>query len=118
MLPRCHASAGTNSIEPRASGTRPRRIALVGVSLDLVHGSGLRADGDHPNGNSLPDYNQVNLSIVQRLESAWLSGLEARLDVINLLDEKYPIRSGTGIGVGAPQFGLRRTVLAGLKYHF
>ena len=44
--------------------------------------------------------------------------MELRLDVINLLDEKYQIRNGTGVGVGAPQFGPRRTILAGLTQRF
>ena len=40
------------------------------------------------------------------------------LDVINLLDLKYLIRNGTGVGVGAPQFGPRRAVLAGVAPRF
>jgi outer membrane receptor protein involved in Fe transport len=88
------------------------------VSVDLIHGSGLRAGGDTPNGHSLPDYNQVNLSLVQKIVTGWWKGLELRLDVINLLDAKYEIRDGTGVGVGAPQFGPRRTILAGLTQRF
>jgi outer membrane receptor protein involved in Fe transport len=86
------------------------------VSASLIHGSGLRADGDIPNGHSLPDYTQVNLSLVQKVDTGWLKGIELRLDVINLLDAKYEIRDGTG--VGAPQFGPRRTILAGLTQRF
>ncbi|HZK92370.1 MAG TPA: TonB-dependent receptor [Stellaceae bacterium] len=88
------------------------------VSTELIYGSGLRAEGSAPNGNSLPDYHQVNLSIVQKIDTGWLKGAEARLDVINLFDEVYEIRNGTGVGVGAPQFGPRRTILAGLTQHF
>jgi outer membrane receptor protein involved in Fe transport len=91
---------------------------MTRVSTDLIYGSGLRADGDHPNGNSLPDYHQVNLSIVQKIDIGWWRGGEMRVDVINLLDEVYQIRNGTGVGVGAPQFGPRRTILAGLTQHF
>jgi hypothetical protein len=32
--------------------------------------------------------------------------------VINLFDEVYQIPNGTGVGVGTPQFGLLRTILA------
>ncbi len=88
------------------------------VSLDLIHGSGLRADGITPNGSSLPDYTQVNLSLVQKIDTGWWKGVELRLDVINLFDTKYEIRNGTGVGVGAPQFGPRRTILAGLTQRF
>jgi hypothetical protein len=42
--------------------------AKTRVSTDLLYGSGLRADGTVPNGNSLPDYHQVNVSIVQKLD--------------------------------------------------
>ena len=88
------------------------------LSASLIYGSGLRADGDHPNGASLPDYQQVNLSVVQKVDTGLFKGLELRLDVVNLLDEKYQIRSGTGVGVGAPQFGPRRALFAGLTQRF
>ncbi len=41
-----------------------------------------------------------------------------QLDVLNVTDAKYEIRDGTGVGVGAPQYGLRRTILAGLTQRF
>jgi outer membrane receptor for ferrienterochelin and colicins len=44
--------------------------------------------------------------------------MELRLDIINLLDEVYAIRDGTGVSVGAPQFGPRRTIFAGMRKQF
>ena len=88
------------------------------LSGSIIFGSGLRAASDTPNGRSLPDYEQVNLSVVQKVDTGWFKGLELRLDVINLLDKKYEIRNGTGVGVGAPQFGPRRAVFAGLTQRF
>jgi outer membrane receptor protein involved in Fe transport len=44
--------------------------------------------------------------------------IEARLDVLNLADATYEIRNGTGVGVGAPQYGIRRTILAGVTVRF
>ena len=41
--------------------------------------------------------------------------LTARFDVINVLDKRYEIRDGTGVGVGAPQFGPRRGLFFGLS---
>jgi hypothetical protein len=41
-----------------------------------------------------------------------------RLDVINVGDSVYKIRDGSGVGVGAPQFGLRRAILAGVTQRF
>ncbi|MBV9860085.1 MAG: TonB-dependent receptor, partial [Alphaproteobacteria bacterium] len=88
------------------------------ASADLIYGSGLRANSDHPNGNSLPDYAQINLSLVQKVDTGFMKGAEARLDIINLFDSIYQIRTGTGVGVGAPQYGPRRTILAGLTQRF
>jgi outer membrane receptor protein involved in Fe transport len=93
------------------------------LSADLVVGSGLRADlstptGDIPNGASLPAYFTVNLSAVQTLNLGILRNTQLRLDIINLFDKSYEIRNGTGVGVGAPQFGARRTVLAGIAQRF
>jgi hypothetical protein len=37
---------------------------------------------------------------------------------LNIGDAVYQIRNGTGVGVGAPQFGIRRTILGGLTQRF
>ena len=100
-------------------GTR----APARLSADLILGSGLRADytsanGDVPNGRALGGYYTVNLSAVQTIKTGYAGQTQLRLDVINVLDRKYEIRDGTGVGVGAPQFGLRRTILAGIAQKF
>ncbi len=85
------------------------------VSADLLVQSGLRAStAAIPNGTSLPPYATVNMSIVQRIGPK----AEVRLDLLNLTDTIYQIRNGTGVGVGAPQYGIRRTILAGATYKF
>jgi TonB dependent receptor len=89
------------------------------VSVDLVAQSGLRASTPTvPNGASLPEYATVNASIVQKLDLGFGQGTELRLDVLNISDAVYEIRNGTGVGVGAPQFGIRRAILAGLTQRF
>jgi outer membrane receptor protein involved in Fe transport len=89
------------------------------VSASMIFGSGLRAStATVPNGASLPEYEQVNLSVVQKVDTGPIKGMELRLDVVNLLDKKYQIRNGTGVGVGAPQYGPRRAVFAGLTQRF
>ena len=93
-------------------------VTKTRFSADMLYGSGLRSAGSTPNGSHLPDYEQVNLSIVQKVDTGIFSGMELRLDVINLFDQIYQIRNGTGVGVGAPQFGPRRTILAGLTQRF
>jgi hypothetical protein len=89
-------------------------------SADLIAASGQRATnpGDSPNGHSLPSYQQVNLSVVQPIETGWQKGMELRFDLLNVFDQVYQIRNGSGVGVGNPQFGLRRTFLAGLTQRF
>ena len=93
------------------------------LSADFLLGSGLRSSSsDIPNGRALGGYYTVNLSAVQKLDPAVLGGrgrgTELRVDVINVLDRKYPIRDGSGLGVGNPHYGLRRAILAGVAQRF
>jgi outer membrane receptor protein involved in Fe transport len=89
------------------------------LSADAVVQTGLRASSDAiPNGVVLPTYATVNLSIVQTFKRSIGGGTELRLDAINIGDAVYQIRNGTGVGVGAPQYGMRRTILAGLTQRF
>jgi len=97
-------------------------------SADVLEGSGLRADltlpagmetpygsNSVPNGAHLPYYTQVNGGLSHVFELAGAGTLTARFDIINLLDKGYEIRNGTGVGVGAPQFGPRRGFFIGLS---
>ena len=88
-------------------------------SADLLVQSGLRAStATVPNGVALPTYGVVNLSIVQKLNLGLGKSTELRLDALNVGDTIYEMRNGTGVGVGAPQYGLRRTILAGVTQRF
>jgi len=97
-------------------------------SADVLEGSGLRADltlpagmetpyGSNtvPNGEHLPYYTQVNGGLSHVFTIAGAGTLTARFDIINLFDKVYEIRNGTGVGVGAPQFGPRRGFFIGLS---
>jgi outer membrane receptor for ferrienterochelin and colicins len=76
-------------------------------------------DGDTiPNGGRLPYYEQVNVGASHDFDRQGLKGLTARFDVINALDRKYEIRDGTGVGVGASQFGPRRGYFVGISQAF
>ena len=93
------------------------------LSADLLVGSGLRGSAsDVPNGRAVGGYYTVNLSAVQKLNPSVLGGrgrgTELRVDVINLLDRKYVLRDGSGLGVGNPQYGLRRAILGGVAQRF
>jgi outer membrane receptor protein involved in Fe transport len=87
-------------------------------SIDVLAGSGLRRNNGSPNGGALPSYEQINLGISHKFEIPGTGPVEVRVDLINIFDEVYKIRDGTGVGVGAPQFGPRRTVFAGFKKEF
>jgi outer membrane receptor protein involved in Fe transport len=78
------------------------------VGLDYLFGSGLAKDGLVPNGATMPAYFQLNLSISHDFGFDGAGKLHAQLAVINALDRSYELRDGSGIGVGAPQFGPRR----------
>ena len=91
------------------------RMGSSTFSADLIYGSGLRRDGDIPNGQALPAYLVVNLSAAHSFELGALGGWNARIDLINAFDKRYEIRDGTGVGVGAPQFGSGRGLFFGLK---
>jgi len=88
------------------------------VGADYLFGSGLRSDGIVPNGDHMPAYFQLNLSVSQDLHLTPIGTTHAQLALVNALDRTYEIRDGSGIGVGAPQFGPRRGVFLSLQQDF
>ena len=77
-------------------------------SADLIYGSGLRAG--FANTDHVPAYTQVNLGVSHEFAATGplAKPVTLRFDIVNVFDEVYFIRNGTGIGVFAPQFGPRR----------
>jgi outer membrane receptor for ferrienterochelin and colicins len=104
-----------------ASGGASYLMGHTRLSADFIVGSGLRADLTLPDGSSIPNgahlpyYAQVNLGASHVFHLDGSGTLTARFDVINALDKRYEIRDGTGVGVGAPQFGPRRGLFFGLS---
>ena len=90
----------------------------TGVGADYLFGSGLRKDGDVPNGASLPAYFQLNLNLSHDFAVDRFGKLHTQLAVLNVLDRTYELRDGSGIGVGAPQFGPRRGVYLSVQKDF
>jgi outer membrane receptor protein involved in Fe transport len=88
------------------------------VGADYLFGSGLREDGLTPNGLSLPYYFQLNLSVSHDFTFDSTGKFHTQLALINALDRTYELRSGTGVGVGAPQYGPRRGVFLSLQKDF
>jgi hypothetical protein len=87
--------------------------------MDRVSGSGMRASTPTvPNETILQDYRVVNLSPVQTLRPGVETGAELRLAALNIFDGIHQIRNGTGVSASAPQYGLRRTIPAGMTQCF
>jgi outer membrane receptor protein involved in Fe transport len=82
-------------------------------SASMIFGSGLR-NGDQ-NSTHLPAYYQINTGVSHEFKLADWKPFTLRFDVINVLDQVYQLRDGSGIGVFAPQFGPRRAYLMGLS---
>ena len=72
-------------------------------TADMIYGSGLRS-GD-ANLDHVAPYAQVNAGISHEFVVPNWNPFKLRFDVVNVFDSIYQIRSGTGIGVFAPQFG-------------
>jgi outer membrane receptor protein involved in Fe transport len=60
----------------------------------------------------------VNAGLLHTFNTGTFGRVDFRASVINVFDKIYEIRDGTGIGVGAPQFGPRRGYFAGLSKVF
>ena len=90
------------------------------VSTDFLYGTGLRKTpaGGAPNSAAVPHYTTVNAAFTHDWKKTSVGDVQARLAVINLFDKSYLLRDGTGINVGAPQYGARRTLYAGLSTSF
>lgn len=91
-------------------------------TFDFLYGDGLRRGdpaGLVPNGGKLPHYFVVDAGIVQNITNKGpLNGFAIRVDVVNLFDESYLLRDGSGVGTGAPQYGQRRGIFAGITKKF
>ena len=68
-----------------------------------------------PNGAHLPYYRQVNLGVSHDFDrrAQGTDGSVRRHQ--RLWIKKYEIRNGTGVGVGAPQYGPRRGYFVGIS---
>jgi len=90
------------------------------ISSDVIYGSGLRntPPGGAPNSTELPGYSTVNAALTHTWKNTSVGTIEARLALINIFDKSYLLRDGTGVGVGAPQYGAPRTLYAGISTSF
>ena len=102
------------------SGGLTYRFGANRLRGDLLYGSGLRRTppGTPPNSGALPSYATVNLSLTHDWTGTPIGTVQGRLALINLFDKSYLLRDGSGVGVGAPQYGMRRTFYVGLSTSF
>jgi TonB dependent receptor-like, beta-barrel len=92
------------------------------ASATVIFGSGLRTTPALPppevcpNCDHLPSYWQVNTGVSHEFANGW-NGLPytVRFDVVNVTDNVYQIRNGSGVGVFAPQYGPRRAYYMGIS---
>ncbi len=99
-----------------SAGLSYRLVDGTVVGADAIYGSGLRRG--FVNAEHLPGYVQLNASVSRSFTAGPFGTFDARLAVLNLSDRSYGLRDGSGIGVGAPQFGPRRTVYLTLSKPF
>jgi outer membrane receptor for ferrienterochelin and colicin len=99
-----------------ASAGGSYRFGADTISVDALYGSGLRRG--FANTAHLPAYHPVSVSLEHKFKLAHRRELQLRLDVVNVFDEVYELRDGSGIGVGAPQYGQRRGVYGGMLLAF
>jgi TonB dependent receptor len=86
------------------------------AAVDGLYGNGLRRGfantlKNHP-------YETFNLSLQRRIKLTEKTAIKIRFDVVNIFDKIYELRDGSGIGVGAPQFGQRRGFYGTIAYDF
>jgi outer membrane receptor protein involved in Fe transport len=92
--------------------------------VDALYGTGLRTDATDssgnviPNGGTVPSYYTLNMGAEQAFKLSQKQALKARFDVVNVTDNAYELRNGSGLGVGAPQWGARLGFFGSISYVF
>jgi len=99
-----------------SAGVDYRVLPDASVSVDGIFGSGLRRG--FANTEHLPWYTQFNASVTQDLHLLPKDKTQLRFTVVNLFDTAYQLRDGSGIGVGAPQWGPRRGFFVSVAQEF
>ncbi len=102
-----------------ASGGISYNLYGTRLNTDIIYGTGLRqAAGDVPNGGVVAPYAQINLGATHRFVNVGGHAVELGFTVINVTDRDYLIRSGSGVGVFAPQYGPRRAFYGSARWFF
>lgn len=79
----------------------------IKYSADALYGSGLSTGAN--NRNTMPSYWQVNAAISRDFSLPMLGKTNFRVAGVNLFDKVYQYSNGSGIGISASQYAMRRT---------
>jgi outer membrane receptor protein involved in Fe transport len=94
------------------------------VYFDTLYGTGLRTDMTEPdgtvvpNGGTVPAYYTISVGGEQSFKVSLHRVWKVRLDVLNLTDKSYELRNGTGVGVNAAQYGMRRGIFGSVSLSY
>jgi outer membrane receptor protein involved in Fe transport len=101
-----------------------RRGGDTQVFVDTLYGSGLRTDATAadgatiPNGGTVPSSYTISVGAERTFQVARNRFWKIRCDVVNLTDKSYALRDGSGVGVNAAQYGMRRGFFGSVGYNF
>jgi hypothetical protein len=94
-----------------------RRRGDTRIYVDAIYGTGLRADSTEPdgtvipNGGTVPAYYTISIGGEESFKLSPHHFWKVRLDILNMTDNSYELRNGSGVGVNAAQYGMRRGIL-------
>jgi TonB dependent receptor len=86
------------------------------VYSDMLYGNGLRSG--FANTDEVPAYWVFNIGLSHTFNLPEYGKIQVRFDITNLFNNAYELRTGSGIGVFAPQFGPRRGFFGGVSWIF
>jgi outer membrane receptor for Fe3+-dicitrate len=86
------------------------------VYSDMLYGNGLRSG--FANTDEVPAYWVFNVGLSHTFNLPQYGKIQVRFDITNLFNNAYQLRTGSGIGVFAPQYGSRRGFFGGVSWIF
>lgn len=94
------------------------------VYVDTIYGTGLRTDSTAsdgsiiPNGGTVPAYYTASVGAEHSFRIDAHRDWKIRLDIVNVTDNSYELRDGSGVGVNAAQYGMRRGIFGSVSHAY
>jgi len=101
-----------------------RRRGDTRIYVDTIYGTGLRTDSTAPdgtvipNGGTVPAYYTISIGGEESFKLSPHHFWKVRVDIVNITDNSYELRNGSGVGVNAAQYGMRRGFFGSASYSF